>query len=645
MLKKIELYIGDHKSGKSTEVSYLISEKLLDEKSNILVIVRNSFSEDFFTKSIKSKSNRLPKIIRFRSFVKQIIEDNFNLIYQDKEPYFIGFSETLYLLKEFINISNSILKNNTDRSLVQKIFERMQRKADNNLSVIDLHYKNELLKEIDIFIENFYQYVLSKDKVFLDYSLQLRLLHQLFDNHDFISKFTSNIDLLVVEDVEDAIYSEQLLYEKIRNLIPKIVYSGNPNGGLRRFMGANPEYLNKLQSQNDIRTIKLNDNNQLKFYLYSESIYKTLKSSEETYTCFSSNSKDIVIDNSIDYGVMLDNLTTIASKLKLEGFKPNDIEIITPELSDIILNQIKVALSNIGWSIESNSSSFMLIKNIRIKNIITILRVAFYPELKEENQIPLLNSMDFSSLLFKAGNTDAIVLSKLRNRFGNNSKKYLDFIENYSKKDGYVTLKRIQECFDYAKENKYNLNTYDEYVDYIRKIDSFINDNKSEDLKEFEVFLEMIKTFLDIESNIKNVALRNPLINMITTIVSGELSDNPDVYTKKNINKVKLITKQKAAESSDPSKIQIWLDITSLKWLEKNINEISNPYKLAPYFSNNKKDWTYKDENYYQELELGTLLKRLLCLCNERLYLLSCNYNSMGELNSYSFINDFFLEN
>ncbi|MFN4151214.1 MAG: hypothetical protein ACK4IX_09745, partial [Candidatus Sericytochromatia bacterium] len=380
-------------------------------------------------------------------------------------------------------------------------------------------------------------------------------------------------------------------------------------------------------------------------YPYSESIYKTLKSNEETYTCFSSNSKDIVIDNSIDYGVMLDNLTSIFSKLKLEGFKPDDIEIITPELSDIILNQIKVALSNIGWSIESSSSSFMLIKNIRIKNIITILRVAFYPELKDENIIPLLNSMDFSSLLFKAGNTEAIVLSKLRNRFGNNSKKYLDFIENYSKKDGYVTLKRIQDCFDYAKENKYNLKNYDEYVEYITKIDNFINDNKSEDSKEFEVFQEMIRTFLDIESNIKTGILKNPLVKMITNIVNGELSDNPDIYIKKNINKVKLITKQKAAESSDPSKIQIWLDITSIKWLEKNINEISNPYKLAPYFSNTKKDWTYKDENYYQELELGTLLKRLLCLCNERLYLLSCNYNSMGELNSYSFINDFFLEN
>lgn len=644
MLKKIELYLGDHKTGKSTEISYLISEKLLEDKSNVLVIVRNSFSEAFLSNSIKYKSNKTPKIIRFRSFVKQTLEENFKLIYQDKEPYFIGFSETLYLLKEFIHISKSSFKNNIDRSLVQKIFERMQRKADNNLPVIDLYYKNENIKEIDIFIENFYQYVLSKGKVFLDYSLQLRLLHNLFDDKNFISKFTSNIDLLVIEDIEDAIYSEQLLYEKIRNLIPKVVYSGNPNGGLRRFMGSNPEYLNKLQSQNDIRTIKLNDNNKLKFYLYSESIYKTLKSSEETYTCFSSNSKDIIIDNSIDYGVMLDNLTTISSKLKLEGFKPDDIEIITPELSDIILNQIKVALSNIGWAIESNSSSFMLIKNIRIKNIITILRIAFYPELKEENQISLLNSMDFSSLLFKAGNTEAIVLSKLRNRFGNNSKKYLDFIESYSKKDGYVTLKRIQDCFDYAKENKYNLKTYNEYVDYIRKIDSFINDNKSEDSKEFEVFLEMIETFLDIESNIKTGMLKNPLVKMITNIVNGELSDNPDIY-KKNINKVKLLTKQKAAESSDPSKIQIWLDISSIKWLEKNINEISNPYKVAPYFSNTKKDWTYKDENYYQELELGTLLKRLLCLCNERLYLLSCNYNSMGELNSYSFINDFFLEN
>lgn len=640
MLKKIELYLGDHKTGKSTEVSYLISEKLLENKTNILVIVRNSFSEAFLTNNIKYKSNKTLKIIRFRSFVKKTLEDNFKIIYQNKEPYFIGFSETLYLLKEFIHINKSSFKNNIDRSLVQKIFERMQRKADNNLPVIDLYYKNETIKEIDVFIEKFYQYVLSKDKIFLDYSLQLRLLHNLFDDKDFISKFTSNIDLLVIEDIEDAIYSEQLLYEKIRNLIPKVVYSGNPNGGLRRFMGSNPEYLNQLQHQNDIRTIKLNDNNKLKFYPYSEAIYKTLKSNEETYTYFSSNSKDIIIDNSIDYGVMLDHLTSIFSKLKLEGFKPDDIEIITPELSDIILNQIKVSLSNIGWSIESNSSSFMLIKNIRIKNIITILRLAFYQELKDENQIPLLNSMDFSSLLFKAGNTEAIVLSKLRNRFGNNSKKYLDFIESYSKKDGYVTLKRIQNCIDYAKENKYKLKAYDEYVEYITKIDNFINDNKSESLKEFEVFLEMIKTFLDIESNIKN-----PLIKMITNIVNGELSDNPDIYTKKNINKVKIITKQKAAESSEPSKIQMWLDITSIKWIEKNINEISNPYKLAPYFSNTKKDWTYKDENYYQELELGTLLKRLLCLCNERLYLLSCNYNSMGELNSYSFINDFFIEN
>lgn len=637
---KIDLYLGNNKSGKTTELQNVVFQSLLDKNTNVLVVVRNSFSEHKFRESKFDNFHNI-KIIRFRALVKSIVNNYFYLLHTNKEPNFIGFSETIYLLKEFLSKNNSFI-NTQDKNIIQKIFDRMQRKADNNLPILDNEYKNSILNNIDLFIKNFYEHLLSKEKVFLDYSLQLRLLHEILNKEEFINTFVRNISLIVVDDIHEAIYSEQLFFEKLKEFLPKTIYSGNPIGGIRRYWGANPEYISYLQKQDYVKTIKLSDNETLKFYKHAKHLYKVLSSKSETYEPLNLNKEDINLEKSIDYGTMLDLLSENLFNLKENNYSASEIEIIVPEFTDIIINQVKNSVSKVGWDVDYDSNSFMLIKNIRIKNLITILRIVFYSELKNKTNTPLLNSMDYSALIYIVGNSDPIIVSKLRNRFGNNSKSYLDFIDSYSKKEGYSTFKKIQNAIDFAKINKETLYKKEDFLNYLIEIDKMIKGTSNDFIRELEIFLDMVKNFLDINLNDENINNQNILPLLISSIVSGELSDNPDVYREHKSNRIVLSTKQKSSEISNLVKVQIWLDSTSHKWIEKNINDISNPYILAPYFNKKDKEWSYKDEIFYQELDLAVSLKRLLSACSDKLYILSCDYNSTGDLNNFNFINDFF---
>ena len=113
MKKNIELYLGEHNSGKTT----LIKEKLLDYYSkrntfkSLLVIVRNKDFEERIKKefSLKTDISTL-NIFRFRSFVYFIVSKYWHYLYE-KEPEFLGFSETIFLMKEFIRTESKYFNN------------------------------------------------------------------------------------------------------------------------------------------------------------------------------------------------------------------------------------------------------------------------------------------------------------------------------------------------------------------------------------------------------------------------------------------------------------------------------------------------------------------------------------------------------
>lgn len=652
------LYIGEHSTGKTkTLIDYYL--KSINEgidSQNIIVFVRNKTHETIFREAVLNRIDKPIsniKIFRFRAFVNQVIQDYWFHIF-NKVPRFIGFSESIFLIREFIksysfkysedilNI-NSLKSGKYNKSIILGIFEKQQRRAENGLSfdeIISLEQdieNNSLSNQINNLLRDYSDWLVNHDTPYLDYALQLDYFYKLIKKEEIINNIAKeNNFALLIDDIDDSFYIEHEFYENLWNKIPNIIYTGNKYGSFRQYNGSDIYYLNNLKKKVN-KVVEFNENNS-SFSNLARKIYTNLTDNNHFLSPYSQDKfSNIEISQSYNYGEMIEEIKKLPLLLKNSGYKADDIIIINQNLDEQIQLEIQRALKNIDFESQVLKGSEELIKKPLINTVITILRIIYYQEIKEFENFPQLSSFDFSQLIHIIGNIDHYYLSKLRKGLKNNPENWLKFFEDYSKKDSYITIKNIYEIIEYCKNLKNRDDSKDKFLEMtiyiwqnlIRKNDNLRKYSNKDD---FKIFIDMMSNHLDLSYKHN---IDKPFISFLFSLINGEISDNPDKDIIFNNNTVKIMTIQKLCELKQESKVQIWLDITNNSW-NHHISTYINPYILLRDRKKNK--WTSYEEMKVLEKKLACNLRFSLSLCQDKAYFFSSDYNSMGENNNFELV-------
>ncbi len=680
------LYIGEHGSGKTKNLHdfFISSIKNGIPSSRSIIFVRNKTLENhlrkFILDDIGSPVLKL-NIFTFRSFVAKMLLDYWPLFW-DAPPIFLGFSESLTTIREFTK-HNLFFKENhgiLPLHLLIKLYERQQRRADNLLTTDDLNIitekleKSEIAHEANLFLQAYNKWLVQRKRPLLDYALQLDFFTKLSEIKEFREKLISDFGYAwLIDDIEDSIPAEHQFYESFWDDVKNFIYTGNEFGGVRQFMGSDPDYLSELKTKiNNVNYLEFpesNDQGNLQgkssVHNLGKAIYMIFEKENHNFEYGKSivnKSDNFELNYSPSYSRMISELRKKLIYLKNLDIKQEQICIICPAINEQLQLELEFELKDFKIEIDTVKGSQILSKNLLINVVLTLLRLIFFEEIKKDKRITPLTSFDFSQLLYVTGNIDNYYLSKLRKNLGNEPFSWINFMKEYSQKEGFKTIKSLYEAIVYCREIKTSklakvpVNSdvgesestelkKDDYVNmiiYLWKNLLWSSDyfNYRDYINEFKIFIDMLSNHIEISENIR---IENPIIEFIYQLLNGGLSDNPDKVIDLNLPKIKLLTMQKLNEIKHESQIQLWFDITSEKWTKTENHPLINPYLFSKRWPL-EKEWSLIEEENFFERRFAKNLRISLSLCTQNAYFFYCDYNIMGELQTYDFLKQF-LEN
>lgn len=609
---------------------------------NVVIITRNKNLETNLKNRLIQESGNLPlklNIFSFKSFISKIISENWSYLY-NYPPKLLGFYDTNLYLKEFIINKHPLFEQEIkDKAFIIKLFERYQRLSDNNIEF--LNDKNS--KKYDAFLKSFSDFLLNREIPLLDYSLQLKSVLELLKNKEFFSKFSLEYKYWIVDGIEEATYAEQLFYEKFNTLVQGFTYVSNPYGGVREFLGANPTYLDTLK---DNFKTEYSKKLETPFSTVGNKLFNIINT-EEFYSLAETTYDENFFEyhNLKSYSEMLEKVDFLIKQIKTMD-NNSEIVVISNSIDDLLESELLLIAEKNSYSFESIRGTEVFIKKSSIRAITTILRIIFDEEINEFESFPNLKPLDFSQLLFFVAHIDNFKLAELRKKLRNNTELWKTFISKNSNNpyvrhshdnDPKHNLSNINDAINYGIEKKGLLNKKENYLELITYIwNKIFEDDKkligSQDLtkllKACGSYIEVAQTFFKGQN----------FIHFLKEIVSGDFSNSPDLCLEKKTSNIKLITLQKLSESNYESNYQIWIDITSEKWLKKDSHEIFNPYS----FSLQVRGENTTDYESLINMEFSRKVKIAFNLCQKKLFMTSSLYNVMGQRNDYDLFKSFF---
>lgn len=627
-----KLFLTESSLERISNITSLFSNLIgIASSKNIVIITRNKNIETQIKNSILDNNNALRlklNVFSFKSFISKIISENWSYIY-NYPPKLLGFYDTNLYLKEFIDSKKPLFEQEIkDKTFIIKLFERYQRLSDNKIDTL----KDKNSEKYDSFLKSFSEFLLNREIPLLDYSLQLKSVMKLLDNNDFFDKFISEYKYWIVDGIEDATYSEQVFYEKFSLAVAGFNYIANPFGGVREFLGSNPTYLDTLKSKLKV------DPSELKptpFSLVGNSIFGIINTEE-----FSSLEKTSFDENYFEYydfksySEMLEKVNFLVKKINL--LDPNsEILVISNSIDDLLESEISLISEDNNYSFESIIGTEVFIKKESIRAFITIMRIIFAEEIENIDTFPSLKPLDFSQMFFEIAKIDNFKLSQLRKSFKNDVEAWCNFITNNSNNSKYKFLNNISEVITYGIEKKGLLNIKSDYIDFIKYVWSKLFSESNLPSKDLNKLLKACDSYIDVSQTFFKEHI---FIHFIKEILSGDFSNSPDIDLEQKNSNIKLITLQKLAESNYESNYQIWIDVTSEKWIKKDSHEIFNPYTFSLQVKG-------EDTTDYESLinkEFSRKIKIAFNLCQKKIFLTSSLYNVMGQRNDYDLFKSFF---
>ncbi len=482
--------------------------------------------------------------------------------------------------------------------------------------------KRKIFKE-SINIMKIFREFCIKNKV-IDYSLLVNLYNNhLLKNENYLSKLKENYTNIIVDDLEKSVPAAQNLFEILSDNSKNSYMAFNPEAGINRFFGGNPNLAkNKFLSNGEV--IELNNS-----YTSTEESRNLAK--EFKMKVF--NNKKILESNyikgEIDTELRGDMFIETAQKIiKLieKGVKPGEIALIAPHIDKVMEFTFNHYFKNHGYKLYNFTNSKRLVDIPFAQALITLTLLTNpdwninldYSSLHQT--ISLLLDIDpvRSSLITEEIFKNAYILPEinslsLRERIGFNTAEKYDHLKIW------IDEKKNQEL-DVA--HFFQL-VFGELLAPLSPDD--------EDILACRQMIDSVNKFKNVVESFKDFNQKELGKDFIEMIYNGTIAAEVLFQNEHTDDEIILATPYKFLQSPqiDSVKYIFLLDISSNNWLKSIAKELSNPYIFSPQWKNNK-NWDDELDQNLRKKQLVEFLQSIISKSKKGIYLNDSYLNSRG---------------
>ena len=618
----VQKFIGLIESGVST--------------SEILVITQNSYKKKVFSDKVREKlvennilgTGELP-VFTFNGIVYNSIKSNWPLVEEiipDKagnreiNPNLCGLEVSELLIKSCIrkinqreNIEDSLRDYQSHKNLKHQILRRLTLVTNNMLDKSEISERSELLNEQmgkqaqDVLEE---LRLLSRNFRTFDYLKQMSTFHYLLEK-DMIN--FGNIKYLLVDDFDEMTFSAQHFVRNILSGMKEFYISADAQGSSRRgYLCANPDGYTELKQLMRSETKILTPE--------KESFGDAQELFEAVLSNKTPNLKNItLLENSIRYVEMLEQVfCKIKVLISNEKYSPDDIVLVTPSLDSTLKHTLKEFFEAEKIKYQFLTGSKKIIDDPLVFGTLIILQLVN----KEWGFRP--KAYEIRALLTGMLGISTMFCEKVLKKYENTGK--LDEEIELINSDADRRYKALVELIKELKEEEKPLFEQVEKVFYTLILPTL---NEDTGLEEFNRMVDSLKDFelLGKKTQKQLFVGKEWLILMKDTVVS----DNPSSAPELKENHVKIATPQKVIDLEIESKIQIWLDVSSLHWAKDDTGQLYNAWVFHKNWQEDK--YTPHIHKKLTLRKTAHVLRKLVSLSEENIYCFASQLDVAGNEN------------
>lgn len=640
------LYSGPAGSGKTT----LLLKKYIELGSTlgtdkILVFVKNAASRLDWQKRLNLPISGKLSVFTYFGFIQKEISDYWPWIERNLpggpaaiEPTFMNVETSHYLMSKYVEKRRKYRDtldyiNATTPRIAVQLIDNLNQAAMNNLKLEELgkrllswaagdREKLLVFNEVLAIMKSFRKFCI--DNRILDYSLVVEMYNEeLLQNEAYLDKLRERYRYLFVDDLEKAVPAAQQLFLYLLKNTTETYLAFNPEGGINRFFGGNPELARE------------------RFFPLAELIEleESHTSSESARQLALSISRSIFEDKGIagtDFikkeintelrGDMLLKTADKVVRLLDEGVSPDDIAIIAPLVDKVMEFTLERYIRSKGYSFFNMARSKRLL-DLPFSQALIVLALLANPHWKA--RLTYTSLQQTLSLILKLDPVRSAVLTTeiLKNNLLLPELGEIDLRSRI----GFDNSAR----YDYLKEwLEEKMNEDMELESFFQQVFAELLSPLSptqEDILACRQMIDSVAKFKKVIKNFKDIAEEEMGRHFIDMIYNGTLAAEVLYSYPEGEKKVLLSTPYKFLFSPDIKKVRylFLLDISSENWLRSTAKELFNPYILSPQWKKTMK-WDDETDQGLRKEQLAAFLQCILSKVTEGIYIADSYFNSRG---------------
>ncbi len=451
----------------------------------------------------------------------------------------------------------------------------------------------------------------------LDYSLMIDLFNKyLFSSDQYLDSLLSEYKYIFVDDLEKTVPSAQKLILKFTNEGKKSFTAYNPEAGINRFFGGNPELAaERFFPLYDIVKMKKNYTCSEEARNLAESLYSKVFEEEKT------EENDGFIKGIIETdfrGNMLVKTAKKVNELIKKGTETDQIVIIAPNIDKVLEFTLNYYLEEKGNRLLNLSDSKRLVDIPFAQALITLTLLC-----NSDWNIDITYS-SLQQTLHLLLDIDPLTGSYLADKIMANNLEFPS-IDEISFPIDFKKYNFLKQWLQKNSQQNLDLDVFFQTV--FGQLLTPLSPSR-EDIQACRQMIDSVTKFRKVVQSFKEIEEEEIGKHFIDMIYSGTLAAEVLYNQNQNRNRVILTTPYNFIYSSiEKVKYIFWLDISSKDWLRGIGKELTNPYIFAPDWSGN---W---DDETDQEIRKKQLLNYLQCILSRStsgLYLADSYLNSHG---------------
>lgn len=599
--------------------------------ARIGIVVRNRYRQrDFWQRLWQTAEHPLTdiQIWRFSALVEQVVMPHYPLIWSE-EPLRVGHIPSLVLLSQFLSQTPDALAGllRTPR-FYERLLNRLRLAAHNGWSWEEMHQRaqqlNEppLAQEANHLLQRYRSWLNDQHPPLLDEAGRLEAFRHLLKHPPVMEYWQKRYSHWLVDDIDEATPLEQDFLQGLwSESTAEWKYSANPFGGLRRQLGAHPEYLIALQQFSQTQVLPEQTPPAI------IRLYHHLRQ-EEADASPADGFWDI--QRCREPGAVAERLRQQLEQWQQLGAQPQDVVMIGWAISAPLVLHLQTMAQQLDWPLDVFQSSRTVQSDPLVQTLLALLRLVLWHRIKENPAIPPLKGWDFYQIYRVCGQLEPMVATQLFHQWRDQPQEreqWGRYLREHAQDSAALArlYTTIPECRErYLTPELPDVFHLTHYL-FTHLILPILPNFSTEHHQALHVFLAMVSQYAELQPIMAETETRF-IAQMLSGDIAAALPQEPPLERPA----MKLMTASKLCEIGLESPYQIWLDISADHWYYSEHHPLLNAHLLSRSRTATQ-PWNLEEDEQLMRHKLAALWRKGLQYCQKKAVMVVFEHDRLGR--------------